>query len=162
VTLVDTGADTMTGGRLKRVVPYLPPGEPFFLTYGDGLSDVDFGSLLAFHRSHGKAATLTSIAPPGRYGALELAGDRVAGFLEKPPGGKSFINGGFFIFDTKMITRIEGDTTALEAGPLESLAREGELMAFRHSGFWYAMDTLRDKNHLESLWETGRAPWKIW
>jgi glucose-1-phosphate cytidylyltransferase len=91
-----------------------------------------------------------------------LAGDRVAGFLEKPPGGKSFINGGFFIFDTKMITRIEGDTTALEAGPLESLAREGELMAFRHSGFWYAMDTLRDKNHLESLWETGRAPWKIW
>jgi glucose-1-phosphate cytidylyltransferase len=160
VTLVDTGAETMTGGRLKRVADYLTPGEPFFLTYGDGVADVDLGALAAFHRSHGKAATITAVAPPGRYGALEIDGGQVQRFIEKPPGDNGLINGGFFVLDPSVIGRIEGDSTVWEAAPLEGLAADGELMAFRHDGFWAAMDTLRDKNILESLWASGEAPWR--
>jgi glucose-1-phosphate cytidylyltransferase len=160
VTLVDTGAETMTGGRLKRVAEYLTPGEPFFLTYGDGVADVDLGALAAFHRGHGKAATITAVAPPGRYGALEIDDGRVQRFIEKPPGDNGLINGGFFVLDPSVIGRIEGDATVWEAAPLEGLAAAGELMAFRHDGFWAAMDTLRDKNILESLWASGEAPWR--
>jgi glucose-1-phosphate cytidylyltransferase len=160
VTLVDTGAETMTGGRLKRVAEYLTPGEPFFLTYGDGVADVDLAALEAFHRGHGRAATITAVAPPGRYGALEIDDGQVQRFIEKPPGDNGLINGGFFVLDTSVIDRIEGDATVWEAAPLEGLAADGELMAFRHDGFWAAMDTLRDKNILESLWASGEAPWR--
>jgi glucose-1-phosphate cytidylyltransferase len=160
VTLVDTGDATMTGGRLKRVARYLQPGEPFFLTYGDGLADVDLKALAAFHRSHGKEATVTAVAPPGRYGALEVEAGLVQRFTEKPPGDNALINGGFFVLQPKVVERIEGDETSFEAGPLERLAHAGELAAFRHDGFWAAMDTLRDKNHLEALWASGEAPWK--
>jgi glucose-1-phosphate cytidylyltransferase len=160
VTLVDTGPETMTGGRLKRVADHL--GDTFFLTYGDGVADVDLPALLAFHRAHGRAATVTSVVPPGRYGALSLDGDEVRSFMEKPAGDNSRINGGFFVLERRVIDRIAGDAMPFEAEPLESLARDGELMAFRHDGFWQAMDTLRDKNQLEALWEKGRAPWKIW
>ncbi|MCR5876626.1 glucose-1-phosphate cytidylyltransferase [Phenylobacterium sp. J426] len=160
VTLVETGAETMTGGRLKRVAKYLDPGEPFFFTYGDGVSDVDPRALADFHRSHGKAATITAVAPPGRYGALELSEGRVQRFTEKPPGDNGLINGGFFVLQPEVIDRIDGDATSWEAAPLEGLARDGELMAYRHDGFWAAMDTLRDKNHLEALWASGEAPWR--
>lgn len=160
VTLVETGADTMTGGRLKRVARYLTPGEPFFLTYGDGVSDVDLGRLLAFHRSHGKQATITAVAPPGRFGALEIDAGRVDRFVEKPPGDQGLINGGFFVLEPGVIDRIDGDATIWEREPLEGLAADGELMAYRHDGFWAAMDTLRDKNILESLWASGEAPWR--
>ncbi|MGA0608461.1 glucose-1-phosphate cytidylyltransferase [Phenylobacterium sp. VNQ135] len=160
VTLVETGAETMTGGRLKRVAKYLTPGEAFFFTYGDGLSDVDLGALAEFHKAHGKAATITAVAPPGRYGALELTDGRVQRFTEKPPGDNGLINGGFFVLQPEVIDRIDGDATSWEAAPLEGLARDGELMAYRHDGFWAAMDTLRDKNHLEALWASGEAPWR--
>jgi glucose-1-phosphate cytidylyltransferase len=160
VTLVETGADTMTGGRLKRVAKYLNPGEPFFFTYGDGLSDVDPRALADFHRTHGKAATITAVAPPGRYGALELNNGRVERFTEKPPGDNGLINGGFFVLQPEVIDRIDGDATSWEAAPLEGLAHDGQLMAYRHDGFWAAMDTLRDKNHLEALWASGEAPWR--
>jgi glucose-1-phosphate cytidylyltransferase len=160
VTLVDTGEKTMTGGRLKKVARYLDPAEPFFMTYGDGVSDVDLGRLAAFHRSHGKAATVTAVAPPGRYGALEMQGDRVARFMEKPPGDNGLINGGFFVLQPQVLERIAGDATVWENEPLEGLAGDGELMAFRHDGFWAAMDTLRDKNQLEALWASGAAPWR--
>lgn len=162
VTLVDTGADTMTGGRLKRVADYLEPGEPFFFTYGDGVSDVDLKALAAFHRGHGKQATVTAVAPPGRYGALALNGDRVDHFVEKPAGDDGLINGGFFVLQPGVIGRVAGDAMPFEAEPLEGLARDGELMAFHHEGFWKAMDTLRDKNDLEALWASGRAPWRLW
>jgi glucose-1-phosphate cytidylyltransferase len=160
VTLVDTGEETMTGGRIKRIARYLDPGEPFFCTYGDGLSDVDLRGLAEFHRAHGKAATVTAVAPPGRYGALEIEDGRVQRFIEKPPGDNGLISGGFFVLDPKVVGRIAGDDTIFEAGPLESLAHDGQLMAFRHDGFWAAMDTLRDKNHLEALWASGEAPWR--
>jgi glucose-1-phosphate cytidylyltransferase len=160
VTLVDTGTETMTGGRLKRVAHHLPPDEPFFLTYGDGLADVDLQALSAFHRGHGKQATVTAVAPPGRYGALEMTGDLVDRFTEKPPGDKGLINGGFFVLQPAVIGRIDGDATPFEAEPLEGLARDHQLAAFRHDGFWAAMDTLRDKNHLEALWASGQAPWR--
>ncbi|WP_309091844.1 glucose-1-phosphate cytidylyltransferase [Phenylobacterium sp.] len=160
VTLVETGADTMTGGRLKRVARYLEPGEPFFFTYGDGLSDVDLRALADFHRGHGKAATITAVAPPGRYGALEIAAGRVERFTEKPPGDNALINGGFFVLQPEVVDRIAGDAMSWESEPLESLARDGQLMAYRHDGFWAAMDTLRDKNHLEALWASGEAPWR--
>ena len=160
VTLVDTGADTLTGGRLKRVAPYL--GETFCLTYGDGVSDVDISAGLAFHRSHGREATVTSVIPPGRYGALEVRDNRVERFVEKPPGDEGRINGGFFVLNRPVLDRIEGDATPFEADPLESLAADGQLMAYAHHGFWHAMDTLRDKNHLEGLWSRGNAPWKTW
>lgn len=162
VTLVNTGEETMTGGRLKRVADYLPAGEPFFLTYGDGVADVDLPALVAFHKAHGKQATVTAVAPPGRFGALEIIDGGVKRFIEKPPGDNGLINGGFFVLQPEVIDRIAGDATTFEAEPLESLARDGQLMARPHDGFWAAMDTLRDKNHLEALWASGQAPWRIW
>jgi glucose-1-phosphate cytidylyltransferase len=162
VTLVDTGESTMTGGRLKRVSEYLSDEDYFFFTYGDGVSDVDISKLLACHQSSGKLATVTAVQPPGRYGALLREGDSVAGFREKPPGDGSWINGGFFVLSPKVFDLIDGDQTVWESGPLESLASQGQLGAFEHRGFWQPMDTLRDKNHLEELWSTGKAPWKCW
>ena len=162
VTLVETGADTMTGGRLRRVARYLDPGEPFFFTYGDGVADVNLAALAAFHRSHGRDATVTAVAPPGRYGALDIVEGQVNRFIEKPPGDNGLINGGFFVLNPAVIGRLGPDTMPFEAEPLEGLARDGQLMAFPHDGFWAAMDTLRDKNHLEALWASGQAPWRLW
>lgn len=162
VTLVDTGESTMTGGRLKRVGGYLKDQECFCFTYGDGLGNIDISALIAFHRQHGKLATVTAVQPPGRYGALEVASNRVTGFLEKPRGDGGFINGGYFVLSPKCLDLIEGDATAWELAPINKLAAMGELMAFEHRDFWQPMDTLRDKNHLEELWSTGEAPWKAW
>ena len=162
VTLVDTGDQTQTGGRLKRVAAYLKDEEAFCFTYGDGLSDVDITKELAFHRAHGKLATITAVRPPGRYGALEMQGETVAGFMEKPRGDGGLINGGYFVLSPKCIDLIEGDESLWELAPLNALARDGQLMAFEHQGFWQAMDTLREKNVLEDLWNSGRAPWKTW
>ena len=161
VTLVDTGAETMTGGRLKRVAQYLNPDEPFFLTYGDGVADIDLRDLLNFHKAHGKQATVSAVSPPGRFGALEIVEGAVQRFIEKPPGDNGLINGGFFVLEPSVIDRIADDATVWELEPLEGLAREGELMARPHDGFWAAMDTLRDKNTLEALWASGKAPWKL-
>jgi len=160
VTLVDTGKDTLTGGRLKRVRQYLDD-QPFCFTYGDGLADLDVRAAVAFHRAHGRAATVTAVQPPGRYGALKLDADRVAEFEEKPSGDGAWINGGFFVLDPSVIELIDGDQTSWEAHPLEALAARDQLRAWRHRGFWQAMDTLRDKNQLEDLWHKG-APWKVW
>lgn len=160
VTLVDTGAETMTGGRLKRVAPYLDPGEPFFLTYSDGVADLDIKALADFHKRHGKDATVTAVAPPGRFGALEIEDGQVRRFVEKPPGDQGLINGGFFVLEPSVIDRIKGDETIWEQEPLTGLAHDGELMAFRHDGFWAPMDTLRDKNVLEAMWASGEAPWR--
>lgn len=162
VTLVETGEATMTGGRLKRVADYLDPDEPFCMTYGDGVADVDVSALVAFHKAHGGLATVTAVVPPGRYGALALDGDRVDHFIEKPPGDNALINGGFFVLSPKVVDRIAADETPWELEPLEGLARDGELSAFRHRGFWHPMDTLRDKTQLEALWSSGEAPWKVW
>jgi len=164
VTLVDTGEETMTGGRLRRVREYLDDEEAFCFTYGDGVGDVDIGRLIAFHKEHGRLATLTAVRPPGRFGALSLrAGeDAVSLFREKPDGDGAWVNGGFFVLAPKVIDYIDSDKTVWEAGPLERLSSEGELMAFRHEGFWQPMDTLRDKRLLEDLWASGKAPWKIW
>jgi glucose-1-phosphate cytidylyltransferase len=162
VTLVDTGDDTLTGGRLKRVANHVQDEEAFCFTYGDGLADVDIGKLIAFHKSHGKNATVTAVQPPGRYGAIEKAGDQVTGFIEKPRGDGGLINGGFFVLSPACIDLIDGDETSWEAQPLTKLASDGEMMAFEHQGFWQPMDTLRDKTYLEQLWDSGRAPWKIW
>jgi len=162
VTLVDTGDSTMTAGRLKRVAPYIENEEAFFFTYGDGVADIDLARQLAFHRAHGKLATVTSVMPPGRYGALRLAGDRVDGFEEKPQGDGAAINGGFFVLSPKVLSYIEGDSSSWEGAPIKEIARDGQLMAFAHNGFWHAMDTLRDKTLLNSLWEEGKAPWKVW
>ena len=162
VTLVDTGDDTMTGGRLKRVAHYLRDETEFCFTYGDGVSDLDIGASIRFHRAHGKLATVTAVQPPGRYGALQMAGSGVTGFTEKPRGDGGLINGGFFVLSPRCIERIAEDATAWEVGPMASLASDGELMAFEHSGFWQPMDTLREKNMLEDLWQSGRAPWKTW
>ena len=163
VTLVDTGEDTNTGGRLKRVASYLDDG-PFCFTYGDGLADVDLAALVAFHHSHGLAATVTAVQPPGRYGSLDLeaAGNRVRGFIEKPQGDGGWINGGFFVLEPQVIDRIDGDAISWELEPLRSLSQAGQLAAYRHSGFWQPMDTLRERNLLEQLWREGRAPWKQW
>jgi glucose-1-phosphate cytidylyltransferase len=163
VTLVDTGPETLTGGRLKRVGSYLDPDEPFCLTYGDGVADIDIGKLVAFHRKHGRLATLTAVRPPGRFGAIDLQGDAVTRFVEKPGGDNAgYINGGFFVLSPKVLGHIAGDQTPWESEPLEALSRAGELRAFRHEGFWQPMDTLRDRNHLEDLWRRGTAPWKVW
>jgi glucose-1-phosphate cytidylyltransferase len=162
VTLIDTGESTMTGGRLKRVARYLDANEPFCFTYGDGVGDVDITALVAFHKQHARRATLTAVVPPGRYGALSFAGDRVERFIEKPPGDNAFINGGFFVLEPSVIDLIKEDSSVWEAEPLERLAGSGELMAWRHHGFWQPMDTLRDKTQLEALWATGAAPWKAW
>jgi glucose-1-phosphate cytidylyltransferase len=161
VTLVDTGPDTMTGGRLKRVRDHLGDGA-FCFTYGDGVADIDIAAQLAFHRSHGKLATVTAIQPPGRYGVLEIDAGRVLNFQEKPAGDGAWINGGFFILEPRVIDFIAGDQTSWEADPLVQLAAAGELMSYQHRGFWQPMDTLRDKNHLEELWGSGRAPWRVW
>jgi len=161
VTLIDTGDLTMTGGRLKRIAPYLD-GEDFCFTYGDGLSSVPLGKLIEFHRSQKTLATVTAVRPPGRFGALRLEGSRVTRFEEKPEGDGGYINGGFFVLSKGALARIAGDEIEWERGPLEGLARDGQLGVFVHSGFWQPMDTLRDKNHLEELWRGGSAPWKIW
>ena len=162
VTLVDTGENTLTGGRLKRVKEYLEGEEAFCFTYGDGVADIDIGRLIAFHREHGKLATVTAVAPPGRYGALQREGNVVRGFVEKPRGDGSMINGGFFVLSPKVLSYIEGDRASWEGEPLVRIATEGQLMAYEHHGFWAAMDTLRDKNMLEELWASGAAPWKTW
>ncbi len=162
VTLVDTGDDTLTGGRLKRVAPYLQDEEAFCLTYGDGVADVDITAEIAFHKQHGKWATVTAVQPPGRYGALQLQGAKVVDFMEKPQGDGGLINGGFFVFSPKCLDLIEGDDIRLEGQPLTALASRAQLMAFKHQGFWQPMDTLREKNLLEELWNSGKAPWKIW
>jgi glucose-1-phosphate cytidylyltransferase len=162
VTLVDTGDDTLTGGRLKRVGDYLEGEDAFCFTYGDGLADVDVAATIAFHRSHGKLATVTAVQPPGRYGALQLDGSDVRGFTEKPRGDGGLINGGFFVLSPRCLDRIAGDRTSWEAEPLTGLAADGELMAFPHTGFWQPMDTLREKTMLENLWDSGKAPWKVW
>jgi glucose-1-phosphate cytidylyltransferase len=161
VTLVDTGDTSMTGGRLKRVADHVRGDDAFCMTYGDGVGDVDIAASIAFHRNHGRLATLTAAVPPGRFGALEMEGDRIASFLEKPEGDGGAINAGFFVLSPAVLGRIADDSTIWEQEPLRSLAADGELMAFRHRGFWQPMDTLRDKLHLEALWEQG-APWKTW
>jgi glucose-1-phosphate cytidylyltransferase len=161
VTLVDTGEHTITGGRLKRVAHLLGDQE-FCFTYGDGVSDVNIGNLIAFHRKQRKLATLTAVQPPARFGALSLEGSRVARFEEKPVGDGGMINGGFFVLSPRVIDYIDGDHTHWEREPLERLAQEGQLSAFAHTGFWQPMDTLRDKTHLEELWNSGKAPWKVW
>jgi glucose-1-phosphate cytidylyltransferase len=162
VTLVDTGDETQTGGRLKRAGKFVAGDELFCLTYGDGLADIDVGKTLEFHRSHGKLATMSAVQPNARWGAIEMEGDTINAFREKPPGDSAWINGGFFGLSPKVIDYIDGDQTAWERGPLERLAAEGELKAYRHSGFWQPMDTLRDKINLEDLWRDGAAPWKKW
>ena len=161
ITLVETGAETQTGGRLKAIGGYLNAGEPFCFTYGDGLSSIDISELVAFHCGHGKKATISAVAPPGRFGALEFEGELVRSFKEKPDGDGGLINGGFFVADPSVLDLIAGPQTAWEQEPLEQLAAAGELVAFRHDGFWQPMDTLRDKTHLEELWRNG-APWKCW
>jgi glucose-1-phosphate cytidylyltransferase len=161
VTLVDTGLETMTGGRLLRLREHLCDGD-FCLTYGDGVTDLDISKLLAFHADHGHVATVTAVRPPGRFGALELTNGRVKRFSEKPPGDDLHVNGGFFVLSPKVFDYIEGDSTVFEKGPLERLAFDGELMSFVHDKFWHSMDTMRDKTNLEKLWASGAAPWKIW
>lgn len=161
VTLVDTGELTMTGGRLKRVAPYLG-NESFCFTYGDGVADIDISALIAKHREAGRLATVTAIQPPGRYGALHIENETVHHFQEKPAGDGAWINGGFFVLEPGVLSYLDGDNTVWEQQPLQRLAAEGQLSAYRHGGFWQAMDTLRDKNHLEELWSSGKAPWKIW
>jgi glucose-1-phosphate cytidylyltransferase len=162
VTLVDTGEATMTGGRLKRIAPFVAGDEAFFCTYGDGLSDVDLDALRAFHEAGKGLATLTAVQPPGRFGALDLDGANVRRFREKPTGDGGWINGGFFILDPRVLDYVEGDATHFESEPLEQLAAQGQLRAFEHGGFWQAMDTLRDRVQLEALWASGRAPWARW
>jgi glucose-1-phosphate cytidylyltransferase len=161
VELVDTALATQTGGRIKRLAPYLGRGT-FMLTWGDGLSDVDLRALLAFHRSHGRLATVTAVRPPPRFGQLDIDGDQVLRFSEKPEKQEGWINGAFFVLEPGVFDYNDGDDTAWEREPLERLAADGQLMAFRHEGFWQCMDTLRDKMVLEELWQEGRAPWRIW
>jgi len=162
VTLIDTGEKTMTGGRLKRVRQHLGD-EDFCFTYGDGVAEGDIGKLVEFHRKHKKSATVTAVQPPGRYGALDMSEENlVRGFMEKPQGDGGWINGGFFVLSPRVIDRIAGDSTSWEVEPLTGLAKEGDLMAFEHKGFWQPMDTLREKTYLEELWESGKAPWKTW
>lgn len=162
VTLVDTGDDTMTGGRLKQVADFVKDEETFCFTYGDGVANVNIAASIAFHKAHGKLATVTAVRPPGRYGALQMNGQRVEGFIEKPRGDGGLINGGFFVLSPKVLPLIVDDTTPWEATPLETLAHQGQLMAFEHADFWQPMDTLREKNLLEELWSSGKAPWKVW
>lgn len=160
VTMVDTGASTMTGGRLLRLADHLRPHGTFMVTYGDGVSDIDITSLLAFHRGHGCAATLTAVRPPVRFGDVRIDGDRVTSFIEKPQAGEGWINGGFFVFEPVIFDYIADDSTMLEREPLEALAHDGQLMAYHHPSYWQCMDSLRDKNALEALWQSGNAPWR--
>jgi glucose-1-phosphate cytidylyltransferase len=162
ITLVDTGPDTQTGGRLKAIRPYLAEDEPFCFTYGDGLSNIDIRSLIDFHASHSRLATITAVAPPGRFGALEFDGDLVTSFREKPAGDGGRINGGFFVAHPSVLDFVDGPGTAWEAEPLERLAAKRELAAYNHDGFWHAMDTLRDKMTLDQMWLADTAPWKVW
>ena len=162
VTLVDTGENTLTGGRLKRVAEYVKNEDAFFFTYGDGVADVNITALLAFHKQHGKRATVTAVQPPGRYGALDMNGKSVRSFIEKPQGDGGWINGGFFVLSPSCLDLIAGDSSAWEGESLNQLAAQGELMAYEHSGFWQPMDTLRDKVQLEELWQMNLAPWKVW
>ncbi|HZW24573.1 MAG TPA: glucose-1-phosphate cytidylyltransferase [Gallionella sp.] len=162
VTLVDTGDDTMTGGRLKRVAQYVAGEEAFCFTYGDGVADINIGELVGFHKKHGKRATITAVQPPGRYGALNMEGAHVRGFIEKPQGDGGWINGGFFVLSPDCLELIADDSAAWEGEPLRRLAAQGELMAYEHGGFWQPMDTLRDKTQLEEMWHRGAAPWKVW
>jgi glucose-1-phosphate cytidylyltransferase len=162
ITLVDTGDESMTGGRLLRVAKYIRQDEAFCFTYGDGVSDVDISALIKFHKCHGKAATLTATLPPGRFGGLDIEGEKITQFIEKPKGDGGMINGGFFVLSPRVLTYLEGDATIWEQQPLQRLAAEGELMAFKHHGFWQPMDTLRDRTYLEELWAARTAPWKTW
>jgi glucose-1-phosphate cytidylyltransferase len=162
VTLVDTGDDTQTGGRLKRIAPYIQDEEAFCFTYGDGVADVDITAEIAFHKQHGKWATVMAVQPPGRFGALQLEGAKVTRFTEKPSGDGGLINGGFFVLSPKCLDLVDGDDSSWEGEPLTNLASENQIMAFEHKGFWQPMDTLREKNLLESLWLSGKAPWKVW
>jgi glucose-1-phosphate cytidylyltransferase len=162
VTLVDTGDNSMTGGRLGRVAPYLHSEQDFCFTYGDGVANVDIRATIAFHREHGRKATLTATVPPGRFGALDICDRQVVNFKEKPKGDGALINGGFFVLNPSVLDLIKGDECVWEQGPLNTLASSGELMAFEHQGFWQPMDTLRDKILLEELWASGKAPWKLW
>jgi glucose-1-phosphate cytidylyltransferase len=162
VTLVDTGETTMTGGRLKRVAPYLQGETAFCFTYGDGLADIDITAEIEFHRSHGALATVCAVQPPGRYGALDISDHHVRGFIEKPRGDGALINGGYFVLSPKVLDYIDGDPTAWEGQPLMQLAKDGHLKAFTHNGFWQPMDTLRERTLLEDLWASGKAPWKVW
>jgi glucose-1-phosphate cytidylyltransferase len=162
VTLIDTGEETSTGGRLLRVAAHVREDDAFCFTYGDGVSDIDIAQQIAFHHQHGKLATVTAVQPPGRYGSLQRDGDRVLGFTEKPRGDGGWINGGFFVLSPAVLGYIGGDDTQWEAEPLSRLADDAQLHAFEHDGFWHPMDTLRDKTYLEQLWQSGEAPWKIW
>jgi glucose-1-phosphate cytidylyltransferase len=162
VTLIDTGEGTLTGGRLKRVADYVEGEDEFCMTYGDGLSDVDISATITFHREHGRLATVTAVKPPGRFGALELEGQRVTGFMEKPTGDEGLINGGFFVLDPHCLDLIDGNDTRWEDEPLTRLAAEDQLRAYEHHGFWQPMDTVRERNLLEDLWASGGAPWKTW
>lgn len=162
VTLVDTGENTMTGGRLKRIASYVKDEDAFCFTYGDGVADIDISALIKFHKGHGKTATVTAVQPAGRYGALDMNKNRVNGFIEKPQGDGGWINGGFFVLSPSSVELIDNDGSSWEGKPLTQLASQGELMAFHHKGFWQPMDTLRDKNHLEELWQADNAPWKVW
>lgn len=162
ITLVDTGEETETGGRLKRAAKYLADDDCFCMTYGDGVADVNITESIAFHKRHGCLATVTAVQPPGRFGALVTNGDRITSFMEKPRGEGGYINGGYFVLSSKALDYIEEDNVAWESAPMERLATDSQLMAYRHEGFWHPMDTLRDKNYLESQWLTGTAPWKIW
>jgi len=162
VTLVDTGEETLTGGRLRRVGPHVKDEEAFCFTYGDGVSNVNIAQLIAFHKAQKVKATLTATLPPGRFGALDMQGDKVRTFEEKPKGDGGMINGGFFVLSPAVLDLLDGDDCVWERGPLETLAKSGELAAYQHHGFWQAMDTLRDKNHLEEMWQSGQAPWKVW
>jgi glucose-1-phosphate cytidylyltransferase len=162
VTLAETGLDTMTGGRLKRIAAHLDPGEPFCMTYGDGVSDVDIGALIGFHRREGRAATVTTVQPAGRFGVAVVEGTRVVEFIERSAGDGRHVNGGFFVLEPEVLDYIAGDQTMWEDEPLSDLARDGKVSAFHHEGFWQPMDTLREKNLLEEIWSTGQAPWKVW
>lgn len=162
ITLVDTGEDAMTGGRLLRAAAHIRDDDAFCLTYGDGVADIDIRALIAFHHAHGRQATVTAVTPPGRFGALVRDGDAVRAFTEKPPGDGGTINGGFFVLSPRVLDRIAGEQTVWEDAPMRGLAADGELMAYDHRGFWHPMDTLRDREQLERLWASGRAPWRVW
>ena len=161
VQLIDTGLKTQTGGRIKRLAPYID-NQTFMLTWGDGVADIDLNKLLAFHRSHGKLATVTAVRPTARFGGMALQQNQVTNFKEKPQGGEGWINGGFFVMEQDVFKYLDDDQTVLEASPLERLSKEGQLMAYQHDGFWQCMDTVRDRQHLEEAWKTGDAPWKVW
>jgi glucose-1-phosphate cytidylyltransferase len=162
VTLIDTGENTMIGGRIRKILPYVKDDQEFCLTYGDGVADVDIAGSIAFHRREGRLATVTATQPPGRFGAINFEGNRVTSFQEKPSGDGGFINGGFFVLSPKVGDYIEGDATVWEKEPMTNLAKDDQLSVFFHDGFWHPMDTLRDKRYLEDLWSSGKAPWKKW